>query len=124
MTDPIDEFCVQQLRDFDDKKLVCVTKEGLELPESEEEKRKLEEAKARFEKLCKAMKGVLGDKVQKVSVSHRLVSTPCCIVTGDYGWTANMERIMTAQALSNSSTVGHMSAKKSLEINPDNVIIQ
>jgi len=124
MTDPIDEFCVQQLRDFDDKKLVCVTKEGLDLPESEEEKRKLEEAKAKYEKLCKVMKDVLGDKVQKVSVSHRLVSTPCCIVTGDYGWTANMERIMTAQALSNSSTMGYMSAKKSLEINPDNAIIQ
>jgi len=124
MTDPIDEFCVQQLRDFGDKKLVCVTKEGLELPESEEEKRKLEDDKAKYEKLCKAMKAALGDKVQKVSVSHRLVSTPCCIVTGDYGWTANMERIMQAQALSNSSNMGYMGAKKSLEINPDNVIIK
>merc|ERR1711907_868104 len=111
---------VNQLKEYDGKKLVSVTKEGLELPEDEEEKKKFEEAKAKFEKLCKVMKDIL-DK--KVAVSNRLVSSPCCIVTGQYGWTANMERIMKAQALRDSSTMGYMAAKKHLEINPDHPII-
>jgi molecular chaperone HtpG len=124
MCDPIDEYCVQQLKEFDGKKLVSVTKEGLELPESEEEKKKYEEDKVKFEKLCKVMKDILDKKVQKVSVSNRLVSSPCCIVTSEYGWTANMERIMKAQALRDSSTMGYMASKKNLEINPDHSIIK
>jgi molecular chaperone HtpG len=124
MVDPIDEYCVQQLKEFDGKKLVSVTKEGLELPESEEEKKKFEEDKVSYEKLCKVMKDILDKKVTKVSVSNRLVSSPCCIVTGEYGWTANMERIMKAQALRDSSTMGYMASKKSLEINPDHSIMK
>uniref|UniRef100_A0A915MJ63 Heat shock protein 90 n=1 Tax=Meloidogyne javanica TaxID=6303 RepID=A0A915MJ63_MELJA len=124
MVDPIDEYCIQQLKEFDGKKLVSVTKEGLELPESEEEKKKFEEDKVKFEKLCKVIKDILDKKVQKVSVSNRLVSSPCCIVTGEYGWTANMERIMKAQALRDSSTMGYMASKKNLEINPDHSIIK
>lgn len=124
MIDPIDEYCVQQLKEFDGKKLVSVTKEGLELPESEEEKKKFEEDKVKFEKLCKVMKDILDKKVQKVTVSNRLVSSPCCIVTGEYGWTANMERIMKAQALRDSSTMGYMASKKNLEINPDHSIMK
>jgi len=124
MTDPIDEYCVQQLKEFDGKKLVSVTKEGLELPESEEEKKKFEEDKVKYEKLCKVIKDVLDKKVQKVAVSNRLVSSPCCIVTGEYGWTANMERIMKAQALRDSSTMGYMASKKNLEINPDHSIMK
>jgi len=107
-----------------EKKLVSVTKEGLELPESEEEKKKFEEDKVKYEKLCKVIKDILDKKVQKVSISNRLVSSPCCIVTGEYGWTANMERIMKAQALRDSSTMGYMASKKSLEINPDHSIIK
>uniref|UniRef100_A0A8C7IKL6 Heat shock protein 90, alpha (cytosolic), class B member 1 n=1 Tax=Oncorhynchus kisutch TaxID=8019 RepID=A0A8C7IKL6_ONCKI len=99
MTEPIDEYCVQQLKEFDGKTLVSVTKEGLELPEDEEEKKKMEEDKTRFENLCKLMKEILDKKVEKVTVSNRLVSSPCCIVTSTYGWTANMERIMKAQTL-------------------------
>ena len=99
-------------------------KEREMIPESDDEKRKMEEGKLKYEKLCEAMKNVLGYKVQKVSVSHRLVSTQCCIITDDCGWTANMERIMRAQALSNSSNMGYMASKKSLEINPDNAIIK
>ena len=79
------------------KNLVSVTKEGLELPEDEEEKKKREEDKAKFENLCKVMKDILDKKVEKVVVSNRLVNSPCCIVTSQYGWTANMERIMKAQ---------------------------
>nr|AAO14563.2 Hsp90 [Heterodera glycines] len=124
MVDPIDEYCVQQLKEYDGKKLVSVTKEGLELPESEEEKKKFEEDKVKFEKLCKVIKDILDKKVQKVSVSNRLVSSPCCIVTGEYGWSANMERIMRAQALRDSSTMGYMASKKNLEINPDHSIIK
>ncbi|TKR66600.1 hypothetical protein L596_022874 [Steinernema carpocapsae] len=124
MVDPIDEYCVQQLKEYDGKKLVSVTKEGLELPESEEEKKKFEEDKVKFEKLCTVMKDVLDKKVQKVEVSNRLVSSPCCIVTGEYGWSANMERIMKAQALRDSSTMGYMASKKNLEINPDHAIIK
>merc|ERR1712200_238946 len=94
MTEPIDEYVVQQLKEFDGKNLVSVTKEGLELPEDDEEKKKKEADKAKFEPLCKVMKDILDKKVEKVVVSNRLVSSPCCIVTSQYGWTANMERIM------------------------------
>ncbi|XP_062346293.1 heat shock protein HSP 90-beta isoform X3 [Cinclus cinclus] len=124
MTEPIDEYCVQQLKEFDGKTLVSVTKEGLELPEDEEEKKKMEESKAKFENLCKLMKEILDKKVEKVTISNRLVSSPCCIVTSTYGWTANMERIMKAQALRDNSTMGYMMAKKHLEINPDHPIVE
>ncbi|KAJ8341661.1 hypothetical protein SKAU_G00339520 [Synaphobranchus kaupii] len=124
MIEPIDEYCVQQLKEFEGKNLVSVTKEGLELPEDEEEKKMQEEKKAKFENLCKIMKDILEKKVEKVTVSNRLVSSPCCIVTSTYGWTANMERIMKAQALRDNSTMGYMAAKKHLEINPDHPILE
>jgi len=124
MTEPIDEYVVQQLKEFDGKNLVSVTKEGLELPEDEEEKKKMEADKEKFEGLCKVMKDILDKKVEKVVVSSRLVSSPCCIVTSQYGWTANMERIMKAQALRDTSTMGYMAAKKHLEINPDHSIVE
>uniref|UniRef100_A0AAX7UEC6 Histidine kinase/HSP90-like ATPase domain-containing protein n=1 Tax=Astatotilapia calliptera TaxID=8154 RepID=A0AAX7UEC6_ASTCA len=124
MIEPIDEYCVQQLKEFEGKNLVSVTKEGLELPEDEEEKKKQEEKKSQFENLCKIMKDILEKKVEKVTVSNRLVSSPCCIVTSTYGWTANMERIMKAQALRDNSTMGYMAAKKHLEINPDHPIME
>merc|ERR1711974_437803 len=123
MTEPIDEYVVQQLKEYDGKNLISVTKEGLELPEDEEEKKKREEDKAKFESLCKVMKDILDKKVEKVVVSNRLVNSPCCIVTSQYGWSANMERIMKAQALRDTSTMGYMSAKKHLEINPDHSVV-
>merc|ERR1711876_130148 len=109
MTEPIDEYVVQQMKEFDGKNLVSVTKEGLELPEDEEEKKKREADKEKFEPLCKVMKDILDKKVEKVVVSSRLVSSPCCIVTSQYGWT---------------STMGYMAAKKHLEINPDHSIVE
>jgi len=124
MTEPIDEYVVQQMKEYDGKNLVSVTKEGLELPEDEEEKKKYEEDKTKFENLCKVMKDILDKKVEKVVISNRLVNSPCCIVTSQYGWTANMERIMKAQALRDTSTMGYMAAKKHLEINPDHSIIE
>lgn len=124
MTEPIDEYVVQQMKEYDGKSLVSVTKEGLELPEDEEEKKKREEDKVKFEGLCKVMKNILDNKVEKVVVSNRLVESPCCIVTAQYGWSANMERIMKAQALRDTSTMGYMAAKKHLEINPDHSIVE
>uniref|UniRef100_A0AAQ5Y5V4 Histidine kinase/HSP90-like ATPase domain-containing protein n=1 Tax=Amphiprion ocellaris TaxID=80972 RepID=A0AAQ5Y5V4_AMPOC len=124
MIEPIDEYCVQQLKEYDGKNLVSVTKEGLELPEDEEEKKKQDELKNKFENLCKIMKDILDKKIEKVVVSNRLVASPCCIVTSTYGWTANMERIMKSQALRDNSTMGYMTAKKHLEINPLHPIIE
>nr|AER28025.1 heat shock protein 83S2 [Stratiomys singularior] len=124
MTEPIDEYVIQQLKEYEGKQLVSVSKEGLELPEDEDEKKKREEDKAKFEGLCKVMKSILDNKVEKVVVSNRLVDSPCCIVTSQYGWSANMERIMKAQALRDSSTMGYMTSKKHLEINPDHPIIE
>ncbi|KAG5276813.1 hypothetical protein AALO_G00110020 [Alosa alosa] len=124
MIEPIDEYCVQQLKEYDGKNLVSVTKEGLELPEDEEEKKKQEEFNTKYENLCKIMKDILDKKVEKVAVSNRLVASPCCIVTSTYGWTANMERIMKSQALRDHSTMGYMTAKKHLEINPVHPIIE
>jgi len=124
MTEPIDEYCVQQMKEFEGKNLVSISKEGLELPEDEDEKKKFEEAKAKFENLCTVVKEILDKKVEKVVVSNRLVQSPCCIVTSQYGWSANMERIMKAQALRDTSTMGYMAAKKNLEINPDHAIME
>merc|ERR1712167_455402 len=122
MVDPVDEYAVQQLKEFDGKKLKSVTKEGLDIAD-EDEKKKLEEMKAEFEPLTKLMKEVLGDKAEKVVVSDRLTSSPCCLVTGEYGWSANMERIMKAQALKDSSMSGYMASKKTMEVNPMHPIV-
>ncbi|GKY93791.1 hypothetical protein MPSEU_000346300 [Mayamaea pseudoterrestris] len=123
LVDPIDEYAVQQLKEYEGKKLICATKEGLEIEDDEDEKKIFEEAKAKTESLCKLMKEVLDDKVEKVVCSSRLADSPCVLVTGEYGWTANMERIMKAQALRDSSQSAYMTSKKTMEINPMNSII-
>jgi molecular chaperone HtpG len=123
MVDPIDEYAVQQLKEFGGKKLICATKEGLTLSDTEDEKKAFEEAKAACQGLCTLMKEVLSDKVEKVQVSSRLKDSPCCLVTGEYGWTANMERIMKAQALRDSSMSSYMASKKTMELNPTHPII-
>ena len=124
MVDPIDEYVVQQLKEFDSKKLISVTKEGFQIDDDEEEKKQFEEYKTKNESLCKAMKTVLDGKVDKVVVTPRLTDSPCVLVTGEFGWSANMERIMKAQALRDTSMHSYMPSKKTLEINPQHPIIE
>jgi len=123
MTEAIDEYMMQQLKEFEGKKFVCITKSGLEIEDTEEEKQEKEKLKDENKTLCEVIKDTLGDKVEKVEISSRVVNSPCCIVTGDHGWSANMERIMRAQALRNSQTSAYMVSKKTLEINPSHPII-
>jgi molecular chaperone HtpG len=123
MIDPIDEYVIQQLKEYDGKKLKNCTKEGLDLDDTEDEKKKLEEQKASYEGLCKLIKEVLGDKVEKVLVSNRISDSPCVLVTGEFGWSANMERIMKAQALRDSTMSTYMASKKTMEINPSHPIV-
>jgi len=124
MVDPIDEYVVQQLKEYDDKKLVCTTKEELEFETEEDEKKKFEETKVAYEGLCKKVKEILGERVEKVVVSNRLGRSPCCLVTGKFGWSAHMETIMKSQALRDTTMTQYMVSKKTMEINPENAIIR
>lgn len=122
MVDPLDEYVTQQLKTYGEHKLICITKENLQLDTSDETS--LDETKKSYEKVCSYIKTILGDEIDKVLVSSRLDSSPCVLVTNEYGWTANMQRIMKAQALRANDSGMAMMNKKSLEINPNNNIIK
>ena len=112
------------MKEYEEKKLICVTKEGLEFDDDDDEKTRFEQAKKDFEPLCKVMKDTLGNNVSKVVLSNRIVDSPCVLVTGEYGWSANMERIMKAQALRDNQMGMHMSGQKTMEINYQHAIIK
>jgi len=124
MTDPIDEHAVQQLKEYEGKKLMDVSKEGLDLSMSDDEKKKAEEEKSVFEALCKKMKEILGDNVEDVIVGERMVDSPASLVTTEYGWSANMQRIMKAQVLRDNQMSSFMIGKKKMEVNPRHSIIK
>lgn len=122
MVDTIDEYLMQRIRDYKDKKMVCVTKEGTLLDDfSEDEKKERQET---FKPVCDKIKEILGEKVEKVELSDRIVDTPAVLLTTQYGWSANMERIMKAQALNNDPMSQYMKSKKTMQINPDHRIVK
>ena len=124
LVDPIDEYMVQQLKEFDGKDLVCSTKEGLQFDKTDEEKKQDEEEKASYKGLCDKVKDLLGADVEKVVLSDRIVDSPCCLVTSEHGWSANMERIIKSQPLRDASMGAHMMSKKIMELNPTHRIVR
>ena len=123
-TDPIDEYMTQQFKEYDDKKFVCITKENLDFHQTDEEKETFKKTQEDLEKVCTHIKETLDTKIEKVIVSQRLSDSPCTLVTGEHGWSANMERILKAQALRDTSMDNMMQAKKTMEINPNSKIIR
>ncbi|CAB4265557.1 unnamed protein product [Prunus armeniaca] len=120
-TDPVDEYLMQYLMDYEDKKFQNVSKEGLKLGKDSKDK----EVKESYKELTKWWKSALAsDNVDDVKLSNRLADTPCVVVTSKYGWSANMERIMQSQTLSDASKQAYMRGKRILEINPRHPIIK
>ncbi|KAK6115196.1 hypothetical protein DH2020_007465 [Rehmannia glutinosa] len=120
-TDPVDEYLMQYLMDYEDKKFQNVSKEGLKIGKDSNEK----ELKESFKDLTKWWKGALAsENVDDVKISNRLADSPCVVVTSKYGWSSNMERIMQSQTLSDASKQAYMRGKRVLEINPRHPIIK
>merc|ERR1712146_342670 len=125
LVDPIDEYAIQHVTEFDSKKLMSVSKEGLSFGDSDEktEKKRIEIYKEKFAPLTDYLKEVYESKVTKVTVSPRVETTPCILVTSQYGNSANMERIMRSQAFSDPSKSQYMNSQKVMEINPRHPLI-
>ena len=120
-TDPVDEYLMQYLMDYEDKKFQSVSKEGLKL----EKDSKIKDLKESFKVLTDWWKKtVFRDGLDGVKISSRLASSPCVVVTSKFGWSANMEKIMLAQTLSDSNKQTYMRGKRILEINPRHPIIK
>lgn len=127
MVEPMDEYCMNQIKNYDERTIVCVTKEGLVLEDTDEEKAAFAARADALAPLCQKVKEVLGEDVEKVVISARLVTTPCVLVTGTFGWTANMERLVKAQALTDQSTQVQsqfMASRKTMELNPEHPVVK
>ncbi|CAL5081906.1 unnamed protein product [Urochloa decumbens] len=122
LIEPIDEVAIQNLQTYKEKKFVDISKEDLELGGDDEDKGK--ESKQEYTLLCDWIKQQLGDKVAKVQISKRLSSSPCVLVSGKFGWSANMERLMKAQTLGDTSSLEFMRGRRIFEINPDHPIVK
>merc|ERR1711968_371423 len=124
LTDPIDEYAIQNLTEFDGKKLQSVTKEGLKFGDEEEiDTKRADLYKEQFKPLTKWLKELYSDSVEKIAVSSRLQDTPCIFVTSQYGYSANMERIMQSQAFADNKRTQYLVSKKTMEINPRHPIV-
>ncbi|KAJ6831865.1 heat shock protein 90-6, mitochondrial-like [Iris pallida] len=122
LIDPMDEVAVTNLKSYKDKNFVDISKEDLDLGDKNEEKEK--EVKQEFGQTCDWIKKRLGDKVASVQISNRLSSSPCVLVSGKFGWSANMERLMRAQTLGNPDSLEFMRGRRVFEINPEHQIIR
>ncbi|CAD6218845.1 unnamed protein product [Miscanthus lutarioriparius] len=122
LIEPIDEVAIQNLQTYKEKKFVDISKEDLELGDEDEDKEK--ERKQEYTLLCDWIKQQLGDKVAKVQISKRLSSSPCVLVSSKFGWSANMERLMKAQTLGDTSSLEFMRGRRIFEINPDHPIVK
>jgi heat shock protein beta len=124
-TDALDEYVMGHVNEYDDKKFINVSKDDLKLEETDEEKAKEKRAAAHYKGLATWWKGAIGDtSISSVKTSRRLSSAPCVVVSGKYGWTATMERIARAQALSDSEQATFMRGQRTLEINPRHPLIR
>jgi len=124
MTDPLDEYLMQAVTDYEGTTFQSVTKDGLKIGNADKEKQRLAKYKEEFKDLTKWMENIYGDKVDSVTVSNRINKSPLVVVTGRYGWSANMERIMQAQTFTNQAEHIHMLSRKTVEINPHHPIIK
>ncbi|VVU94656.1 Hsp90 protein [seawater metagenome] len=124
MTDAIDEYMLQQFKGYNEKTLVDVSKEDLGLEQTDEEKKEFEQQEESFKGLCEHVKELLSERVSKVSISNRIVDTPCVLSSSKFGWSANMQRIMKAQALADNSMHQFMMGQKIFEINPNHRTIK
>jgi len=125
LVDPIDEYAIQHITEFDGKKLVSITKEGLKLGDEDEKvaNKRQEIYKAKFEGLTTYLKDLLSSKVSKIGIQKHQSATPAVMVTSQFGNSANMERIMRAQAFSDNNRMQHMSSQKTMEINPRHPLV-
>merc|ERR1711879_366367 len=135
LADHLDEPCIQKLADYEGKKFVSIQKADVKLDETEEDKKRFTKLKDMYkpltdwwkEKLTELTeKGAMKDagvKVEKVEISKRLTESPVVVVTSQFGYSAQQEKIMKAQAFQNKDQIGMMSGRKTLEINPNHPVI-
>merc|ERR1711985_30075 len=135
LEDHLDEPCIQKLADYEGKKFVSIQKADVKLDESEEEKKRFSKLKDMYKPLTDWWKETLteltekgamkdaGVKIEKVEVSKRLTESPVVVVTSQFGYSAQQEKIMKAQAFQNKDQLSMMSGRKTLEINPNHPVV-